>query len=70
MTEVLTENGAVELITPERQEILDLPILELSRGLRSGDLDPLDVLHAYWVVRPASCVTVRVPSLSVRIKTF
>lgn len=51
MVGILTNNSTSDLITPERQAIVDLEILELSKRLRSGDLDPLDVLHAYWVMQ-------------------
>ena len=38
-----------ELLTPEREAILDLGILELSEKLRSGHLDPVAVMEAYLV---------------------
>jgi hypothetical protein len=36
-------------MTPEREDILALGILELSEKLRSGQLDPVAVMEAYLV---------------------
>ena len=39
-----------DLLTPKRELILTYPILELIARLKSGDLDPVDVLEAYQVL--------------------
>ena len=46
----MRQNSATgELLTPERLAILALGILELSEKLRSGELDPVEVMEAYLV---------------------
>ena len=49
MTRALTSNASRDLITDERQTILDLNSLDLAERLRSGALDPVEVLEAYQV---------------------
>ena len=38
-----------KLLTEEREDILSMPILELSGSLKNGILSPLKVLEAYQV---------------------
>jgi hypothetical protein len=49
MEESLRQNPTQELMTPERERILAMGIVELSQKLKSGDLDPVAVMEAYQV---------------------
>ena len=46
----LTNYGRNSLISEERQTILSYQICELAGKLRTGKLDPVQVLQAYQVV--------------------
>lgn len=49
MTRSLTNNGTQNWITEYREEILELNFVDLASKLRSGELDPVEVLEAYQV---------------------
>ena len=49
LTKILTESSSGKLMTPKRETILALGILELVQKLKSGELDPVDVMEAYLV---------------------
>jgi hypothetical protein len=51
MEERLRQNPTQELMTPEREGILAMGIVELSQKLKSGDLDPVAVMEAYQVFK-------------------
>jgi hypothetical protein len=51
MEESLRQNPTQELMTPERERILAMGIVELSQKLKSGDLDPVAVMEAYQVFK-------------------
>jgi hypothetical protein len=51
MEESLRQNPTQELMTPERERILAVGIMELSQKLKSGDLDPVAVMEAYQVFK-------------------
>ena len=49
MEEKLRQNPSKQLITQDRADILGLEINDLVQKLRSGELDPLEVMEAYQV---------------------
>ena len=54
LSNILTDNGSHNLITPERGDILSLSIIQLSEDLKNGRVDPVDVLKAYQVTLQCS----------------